>query len=164
MERGVTVPFWCSFTRKYSANHWVKYLQCYPGNFTVRLLWPEPLRQSRPIGLQKNNNTFQESWLWANQQFVKQQQVTRRTKFKFWQKMFRKKAKHSGDIIVWHKLLFCHLPAISSLPLSRFGITSRSQVKNVTNLYVFCLRRHSNGPLRKHGLSSTGSKGQVYRL
>ena len=39
---------------------------------TVRLLsvmgpsWP-----SWTLGLQENNNTFQESWLWANQQFVK---------------------------------------------------------------------------------------------
>ena len=39
--------------------------------FTVRLLYPGLLRQSRPIGLQENNNIVQESWLGANQQVVK---------------------------------------------------------------------------------------------
>ena len=31
--------------------------------------WP-----SWPFGLHENNNTFQESWLWANQQFIKNDQ------------------------------------------------------------------------------------------
>ena len=38
------------------------------------------------------------------------------------------------------------------------------QVKNVTNIYNFPLRWHSNGPLRKHSLSSVGLKGHVCRL
>ena len=38
-------------------------LQCYyyRGHF----------RQSWPIRLQENNNTFQEGWLWANQEIIK---------------------------------------------------------------------------------------------
>ena len=39
---------------------------------TVRLLWPGPLGQCLPIGLQENSNTFQEGWLKANQQLVKE--------------------------------------------------------------------------------------------
>ena len=38
---------------------------------TVWLLYTGPLTQSWPIRLQENNNTFQESWLSANQQLVK---------------------------------------------------------------------------------------------
>ena len=40
-------------------------------NFRVRLLQPGPPRQSQPIKLDKNNNTFRESWSLANQQLVK---------------------------------------------------------------------------------------------
>ena len=47
-----------------------KYLKRMP--VTVRLLWPGPLGQCLPIGLQENSNTFQEGWLKANQQLVKE--------------------------------------------------------------------------------------------
>ena len=38
------------------------------------------------------------------------------------------------------------------------------QLKNTTNVYVFRLRQHFNEPLRKHRLSSAGSKGHVCRV
>ena len=41
----------------------------------VRLLQSGPPRQSWPTGLQKNNNTFLENWLWANQQLVNESRI-----------------------------------------------------------------------------------------
>ena len=72
----------------------------------------------------------------------------------FYSKLF---ILHPGDIFVWHKLLFCHLPAISLLPLPHFVINMQPQVKNMTNNYFFHLRQHSNGSLRKRMVSSAGS-------
>ena len=39
---------------------------------------------------------------------------------------------YPGDIFIWHELLFCHLPAISSLPFAK-------KVPNLTYVYVFLL-------------------------
>ena len=51
-----------------------------------------------PIGLQENNNTFQEIWLWANQQLVKNnREVTWSTKFKYWWQTFSRKQNVSPD-------------------------------------------------------------------
>ena len=58
----------------------------------MRLLSAGPPSQSWPIGLQENNNKFQESCLWGNQQLVKKQYVTHSTKFKYWHQKFFKKA------------------------------------------------------------------------
>ena len=69
----------------------------------------------------------------------KKQQVTRSPKFKYWNKRFSRKYNVSSVkvflfktftynaqetyILVWHKLLFCHLPAMSSLPLPMLWLT-----------------------------------------
>ena len=87
-----------------------------------------PLKQSWPIGLQETNNTFQESWLWANQQLVKNNKLLEAQNLIFLEvniflesKMFHQMMvfymklcmQYPGHIFLWHKLLFCHLPAIS---------------------------------------------------
>ena len=46
------------------------------------------------------------------------------------------------------------VPATSSLPLPRYAITSRPQVKNLTNVSVI----PSNGPLKKYRISSAVQK------
>ena len=48
--------------------------------------------------------------------------------------------------------------------IAAFCNIQQPQVKNRTNVYVFCLNWHNNGPLRKLGLSSVGSKGHICRL
>ena len=58
---------------------------------TVRLLQPGPLRQSWPIGLQENNNTLQESWLWANQPLAKKQKLLEAQNFNIGNKRFPRK-------------------------------------------------------------------------
>ena len=63
-------------------------------------------------------------------------------------------------ILVWHKLSFCHLPTISSLPLLCFARTGNLKCYLLTFTF-FASVMHFNGPLRKHGLSSAGSKGHV---
>ena len=52
---------------------------------------------------------------------------------------------------------------MSLLPLLHFAITLRLQVKSINNVYSFSLLNHynSNGPLRKHSLSSMDSKGHI---
>ena len=56
------------------------------------------------------------------------------------------------ETFVWQKLLFCHLPAISSLPLLHIVITSQLKSKINLTFTVFACNIHSKGPLRKHGL------------
>ena len=68
---------------------------------------------------------------------------------------------HPGDIFVWHKLLFCHLQATSSLPLPHFAMTFDFKSKLEQLFTFFTSLTHSSGPLRKLGLSSAGSKGHV---
>ena len=100
-------------------------LQCYyyRGHF----------RQSWPIRLQENNNTFQEGWMRANQQFTKNN-VTQSTEFNFDSKMFHQTIssylklciQHRGDIFLWQSCYFVIYPTISLLLLPRIAITCRT--------------------------------------
>ena len=48
--------------------------------------------------------------------------------------------------------------------IAAFCNNKQPEVKNMTNVYICRLHRRSSGPLRKHGLSSEGSKAHVCRL
>ena len=101
-------------------------LQCYHCNL-------RPFRQSWPIRLQENNNTFQEGWMRANQQFTKNN-VTQSTEFNFDSKMFHQTIssylklciQHRGDIFLWQSCYFVIYPTISLLLLPRIAITCRT--------------------------------------
>ena len=72
-----------------------------------------------------------------------------------------------GDIFLWQKLqLFClHLLAISSLLLPCIAITCHCKSKiQLSFMFFDSITVHCNRPLRKHMLSSAGSKGHVSEL
>ena len=67
-------------------------------------------------------------------------------------------------LLVWHKRVFCHLLAMSWLRLLHFQITCNFKSKLWLMFTLFASITHSHEPLRKHCLSSAGSKGHVSRL
>ena len=73
--------------------------------FTVQLLWPGPFRQSWPIWLQKNNITFQESWLWANQQLIKKNKLLKAQNLNIDSKRFFKNQNVALDNVFLFEIL-----------------------------------------------------------
>ena len=127
-------------------------LQCYYCNRSH-------FRQSWLIRLQENNNTFQEGWLWANQQLIikNNKLLFQSTEFNFDSKMFHQTIFsysnlciwHPGDIFLWQRCYFCHLPAIFSLLLPGFAITCHCKSKIQLSFMFFTSITHCNRPLRK---------------
>ena len=142
------------------------------------ILWLGPPKQSCQIGLQENNNTFQESWLWAYQQLIRKQKVLEAHDLKIDSKCFVRKWNVSPGIVFIFETLhitpmrhICLKQAAILLPtrnsfatIAAFCNNKWPQVKTMTNVYIFHLNRHSNGPLRKLGLSLACSKGHICRL
>ena len=130
-----------------------------------------PLRQSWPIRLEENNNTFVHSNKVSCGPISSVQKKTTTTrkndKLLKAQQTFFKKAKCFNRQCFLFKTLhikprrqLCSTQAVILSSTSNF--TSEPQVKNVLSLHVMFLffgcAIHSNGPLRKHRLSSVGSK------
>ena len=91
----------------------------------------------------------------------------------YWYQTFLRKAKcffvwnfqyNTQETFLWHKLLLCDLPGISSLLLPHFAVTCNHKSKIQLLFTFFASITHSNRPLGKHILSSEGSKGHVCRL
>ena len=66
-------------------------------NTALQLPSPAPLRQSWRIRLQENNNTFQEGWLWANQQRTKTISYSKHDNLNIDTKRFARKQNFSPD-------------------------------------------------------------------
>ena len=87
-------------------------LQCYYCNLGH-------FKQSWPIKLQENNNTFKEGWRRANQQFIKNNQLLKAQNLILIAKCFTRQyflicmklcIQHPGDIFLWQSCYFnCHL-------------------------------------------------------
>ena len=131
--------------------------------------WPPG--QSWPIRLEENNNTFVHSNKVSCGPISSLQKKTTTTtkndKLLKAQQTFFKKAKCFNRQCFLFKTLhikprrqLCSTQAVIFVIYQQFHIRTSSQKCTVTtcNVFVFGCAIHSNGPLRKHRLSSVGSK------
>ena len=145
-------------------------LQCY---LTVIGATSDKVDQS--ARLQEINNKLQEGWMRANQQLIIKKTISySNTEFnfdskKFHQTMFSYLKLH---IITTPRRYISLTKAVILSSTSNVFATIAThcnnmplQVKNTSIVYVFLPPfTHCNRPLRKHMLSSAGSKGHVSRL
>ena len=128
------------------------FLQC---DYYTKLVVSQPATHKKTRSYSKHTieifiaNVFQESKIFHQTMF-------------FYSKLYITPRRHI--CFVWHVVFCFHLQAISLLPLPWFALKCDLKSKLQLTFTFFASVTQSNGPLKKHGLPSAGTKGHVCRF
>ena len=132
----------------------------------MRLLSAGPPSQSWPIGLQENNNKFQESCLWANQHLVKNKKLPKAQNLNIDTKSFSRKQIVSPNCvcIFEKKLFFCSkLTPRRHICLTQAVIAIMSSTSNFFATMAALCNKHATSSL-KCGQLCLGGPGKMSHI